>query len=378
MNARGRRVVTEKDRIVGLLKDAGVTLNGPNPWDIQVHNERMWTRLFAEGSLGLGESYMDGDWDAADLAEFFNKVLVSGVADKIRVTPNLVWQIAQAKLFNMQNIERSRRVARMHYNETDAYKASLDARMTGSCGYWPEGVANLDQAQEAKLDLVCRKIGLKPGQLVWDIGCGWGAFMGFAAEKYGARCVGVTVSPDQAAYGRERYKDLPIEFQVKDYREFQGKTDHVVSMGMFEHVGHKNYRTYFEKARSVIKDDGLFMMHSIGSQWSSDTIEPWLEKYIFPGGVIPSMAQIGKAIDGLWSVVDVHNIGPHYDKTLCAWYDNFEKKWTRRNTPDEVRFYRLWKYYLLCCAGGFRARVLQVWQFVLSPTGVPDGYVFAR
>ena len=378
MNGWGARVVSEKDRIVGLLKDAGVTVNGPNPWDIQVHNERMWTRLFSEGSLGLGESYMDGEWDAVDLAEFFNKVLVGGVADKIRITPNLLWQIAQVKLLNMQNIERSRRVARMHYNETDAYKASLDARMTGSCGYWPEGVSNLDQAQEAKLDLVCRKIGLKPGQLVWDIGCGWGAFMGFAAEKFGARCVGVTVSPDQAAYGRDRYKDLPIEFQVKDYRQFEGKTDHVVSMGMFEHVGHKNYRAYFEKARSVIKDDGLFMMHTIGSQWSSDTIEPWLEKYIFPGGVIPSMAQIGKAIDGLWSVVDVHNIGPHYDKTLCAWYDNFERKWKRRNTPDEVRFYRLWKYYLLCCAGGFRAKVLQVWQFVLSPTGVPEGYVFAR
>ena len=378
MNGWGARVVSEKDRIVGLLKDAGVTVNGPNPWDIQVHNERMWTRLFSEGSLGLGESYMDGEWDAVDLAEFFNKVLVGGVADKIRITPNLLWQIAQAKLLNMKNIERSRRVARMHYNETDAYKASLDARMTGSCGYWPEGVSNLDQAQEAKLDLVCRKIGLKPGQLVWDIGCGWGAFMGFAAEKFGARCVGVTVSPDQAAYGRDRYKDLPIEFQVKDYRQFEGKTDHVVSMGMFEHVGHKNYRAYFEKARSVIKDDGLFMMHTIGSQWSSDTIEPWLEKYIFPGGVIPSMAQIGKAIDGLWSVVDVHNIGPHYDKTLCAWYDNFERKWKRRNTPDEVRFYRLWKYYLLCCAGGFRAKVLQVWQFVLSPTGVPEGYVFAR
>jgi len=370
--------VSEKDRIIGLLKDAGIVVNGSNPWDIQVHNQDMWTRLFAQGSLGLGEAYMDGWWDAEDLAEFFHKVLVGGVAAKLKITPNLVWQIAQAKLFNMQNIERSRRVAAMHYNETEAYKASLDARMTGSCGYWPEGVTNVNQAQEAKLDLVCRKIGLKPGQKVWDIGCGWGAFMGFAAEKYGAHCVGVTVSPDQAAYGRERYKDLPIEFQVKDYREFDGKTDHVVSMGMFEHVGHKNYRTYFEKARSVIKDDGLFMMHTIGSQWSTDTIEPWLEKYIFPGGVIPSMAQIGKAIDGLWATVDVHNIGPHYDKTLVAWYENFEKKWTRRNTPDDVRFYRLWKYYLLCCAGGFRARVLQVWQFVLSPTGVPEGYKFAR
>ena len=214
--------MTEKDRIIGLLKDAGVVVNGSNPWDIQIHNEAFWNRLFAEGSLGLGEAYMDGWWDAADLAEFFNKVLVGRVAEKLKVTPNLVWQIAQAKLLNMQSIERSRRVAKMHYSETDAYKASLDARMTGSCGYWPPGVTNVDQAQEAKLDLVCRKIGVKPGQLVWDIGCGWGAFMGFAAEKYGARCVGVTVSPDQAAYGRERYKDLPFEFRVQDYHEFDG------------------------------------------------------------------------------------------------------------------------------------------------------------
>jgi cyclopropane-fatty-acyl-phospholipid synthase len=362
----GARIVTEKDRIVGLLKDAGVTVNGPDAWDLQIHDERMWNRLFAEGSLGFGEAYMDGWWDAADLAEMFNKILTGGVADKLKVTPNLLWQIAQAKLLNMQTVARSRRVAAMHYNETDAYKASLDKRMTGSCGYWPEGVTNVDEAQEAKLDLVCRKIQLKPGELVWDIGCGWGAFMGFAAEKYGARCVGVTVSPDQAAYGRERYKDLPIEFRVQDYREFEGKTDKVVSMGMFEHVG------------QVVKDDGLFMMHSIGSQWSTDTIEPWLEKYIFPGGVIPSMAQIGKAIDGLWSVVDVHNIGPHYDRTLVAWYDNFNAKWKKDRTPEEERFFRLWKYYLLCCAGGFRARALQVWQFVLSPTGVPDGYKFAR
>ncbi|MEQ1900344.1 MAG: cyclopropane fatty acyl phospholipid synthase [Devosia sp.] len=370
--------MSETDRITGYLKDAGVEVDGPNPWDIQIKDKRFWNRLFAQGSLGLGEAYMDGWWDAGDLAEFFNRVLRHGINRKLKLTPNLAWQILQAKILNMQTIGRSRRVAEIHYSETDAYKASLDNRMTGSCGYWPEGVANVDEAQEAKLDLVCRKIGLKPGQKVWDIGCGWGAFMGFAAEKYGAQCVGVTVSPDQAAYGRERYKHLPIEFQVKDYRQFDGKTDHVVSMGMFEHVGHKNYRAYFEKARSVIKDNGLFMMHTIGQQYSANTIEPWLEKYIFPGGVIPSMAQIGEAIDGLWSVVDVHNIGPHYDKTLVAWYENFDRKWPKSNTPEGDRFYRMWKYYLLCCAGGFRSRLLQVWQFVLSPTGVPEGYVFQR
>ena len=370
--------MSEKDRIVGLLGEAGITVNGPHAWDIQIHDESLWTRLFAQGSLGLGEAYMDGWWDAADLAEFFNRVLRGKINEKLRLTPNLLWQVAQAKLLNMQTIARSRRVAEVHYSETEAYKASLDKRMTGSCGYWPEGVTNIDAAQEAKLDLVCRKIGLKPGQRVWDIGCGWGAFMGFAAEKYGAHCVGVTVSPDQAAYGRERYRDLPIEFQVKDYRQFEGKTDHIVSMGMFEHVGYRNFRTYFEKARQVIRDDGLFMLHTIGQHYTSHTIEPWIEKYVFPGGVIPSMAQIGKAIDGLWSVIDTHNIGPHYDRTLCAWYENFERNWSKRNTPEGERFYRMWKYYLLCCAGGFRARALQVWQFVLSPGGVPEGYRFAR
>jgi cyclopropane-fatty-acyl-phospholipid synthase len=370
--------MTENDRIAGLLADAGVKLNGSDPWDPQINDDRAWNRVYAEGTLGLGEAYMDGWWDVADMAEFFNRVLRARIADKLRITPNLVWQVAKAKVLNMQNISRSQRVAEMHYSETDAYKASLDKRMTGSCGYWPEGVTNVDEAQEAKLDMVCRKIGVKPGQLVWDIGCGWGAFMGFAAEKYGARCVGVTVSPDQAAYGRERYKDLPVEFQVKDYRLFEGKTDHIVSMGMFEHVGHKNYRTYFEKARSVIKDDGLFMMHTIGQQYSFETIEPWIEKYIFPGGVIPSIAQIGKAIDGLWTVVDVHNIGPHYDKTLVAWDENFVANWPKPTTPEGERFYRMWRYYLLCCAGGFRSKVLQVWQFVLSPEGVPDGYVTQR
>ena len=361
-----------------LFERGDIVLNGSRPWDPQIHGEEMWTRLYGQGTLGLGEAYMDGLWDVADMAEFFNRVLRSGVAEAIRPTPNLILQVLKARFLNMQDITRSRRVAAIHYNQTEAYRASLDGRMTGSCGYWTEGVTNVDEAQEAKLDLVCRKIGLKPGQMVWDIGCGWGAFMGFAAERYGARCVGVTVSPDQAAYGRDRYKGLPIEFRVEDYREFAGKADHVVSMGMFEHVGWRNYRTYFEKARSVISDDGLFMLHTIGSQWTTHTIEAWLEKYIFPGGVIPSMAQIGKAIDGLFSVIDVHNIGPHYDRTLCAWYENFERNWPKDRTPAEERFYRMWKYYLLCCAGGFRARVLQVWQFVLATRGVPEGYVTQR
>jgi cyclopropane-fatty-acyl-phospholipid synthase len=364
--------------IIALLAEAGVSVNGSDPWDIRVRDDRLWNRFLAEGTLGLGEAYMDGWWDCDDLAEFTHRVVSRTVDRNFRPSMNLIWQVVQARMLNMQTIHRSRRVAAMHYNQTEAYRASLDQRMTGSCGYWPEGVDHLDQAQEAKLDMVCRKVGLKPGQLVWDIGCGWGAFMGYAAERYGARCVGVTVSPDQAEYGRQRYQHLPVEFQVKDYREFTGKVDHVVSMGMFEHVGYKNYRVYFEAARRAMSDNGLFMLHTIGSRETTSTIDPWIEKYIFPGGVIPSMAQIGKAIDGLFSVVDVHNIGPHYDRTLLAWNDNFEKNWPRRGDVESERFFRMWRYYLLCCAGGFRARAIQVWQFVLSTSGVPDGYVTQR
>jgi cyclopropane-fatty-acyl-phospholipid synthase len=367
----------EKSKIVALLDKAGITIEGSEPWDLKIRDQRLWNRVFAQGSLGLGEAYMDGWWEADDLAEFFNRVLRVRMDQSLGMTPGFFLQVLKAKFLNMQDLARSQRVARMHYNETEAYRASLDRRMTGSCGYW-QNATNIDEAQEAKLDLVCRKIGLRPGQTVWDIGCGWGAFMGFAAEKYGANCVGVTVSPDQAAYGRERYSHLPVEFRVQDYREFTGKADHVVSMGMFEHVGHKNYRTYFEAARRAISDDGLFMLHTIGAQETTLTIEPWLEKYIFPGGVIPSMAQIGAAIDKLFTVVDVHNIGPHYDRTLVAWHENFESNWPRPNTPEGERFYRMWKYYLLCCAGAFRARTLQVWQFVFSTTGVPEGYVTQR
>lgn len=364
--------------VSSMLEKAGITVNGPNPWDPQIKSEQVWTRLFAQGSLGLGEAYMDGLWDCADLAEFFNRVVGANLEDKIPVTFNLIWQIVQAKFLNMQTKSRSQRVARMHYNQTEAYAASLDNRMTGSCGYWPNGVTNVDEAQDAKLDLICRKIVLKPGERVWDIGCGWGAFMGFAAEKYGASCVGVTVSPDQAEYARKRYKDLDCDFRVKDYRDFDEKVDKIASMGMFEHVGYKNYRTYFETARRNLKEDGLFLLHTIGSPNSKQTIDPWIEKYIFPGGVLPSMTQIGKAIEGLFVVVDLHNFGPDYDKTLVAWNENFQQKWPEPKTEDERRFKRMWEYYLLCCAGGFRSRAIQLWQFVLSPKGVPEGYVTQR
>jgi cyclopropane-fatty-acyl-phospholipid synthase len=354
------------EAVVGrLLAEAGVTLNGPEPWDPQVHNRDLYNRVLAQGTLGLGEAYMDGWWDCERLDDLFERFVAARLDRGLRPSLKLMGLVLGARLGNRQSRRRAWEVAEVHYNlDVDVFEATFDARLAD----------NLDAAQEAKLDLVCRKIGLKAGQRVLDIGCGWGAFMGFAAERYGATCVGVTVSQVQAAYGARRYAALPIEFQVKDYRDFRGKADHITSMGMFEHVGPRNYRTYFECARRAIADDGLFLLHTI---WANDvcpTIDPWLDKYIFPNGVLPTVGQVATAVEDLFVIENVENFGAYYDRTLMAWYANFQINRAALSARYGERFCRMWDYYLRCCAGGFRSRGINVGQFVLSPKGVPGGW----
>ncbi len=357
-----------------LLACADVEIGGDRPQDIQVHDERLFRRVLAEGTVGLGEAYMDGWWDCERLDEFFARVLAFELGSRLPLTPDVVWLTLSARLLNRQSRKRSWRVADTHYNlGIDLFEATFDHRLTGSCGYWTSAT-DLDAAQEAKLELVCRKIGLQAGQSVFDIGCGWGAFMGFAAERHGARCVGVTVSSEQAAYGRERYAGLPIEFRLQDYRDYEGQTDHAVSMGMFEHVGARNYRRYFELARRSLAEDGLFLLHSIIGNYREDRIEPWLDKYIFPGGVLPTVGQIGEACEGLFVIEDFENFGAYYDLTLMAWRAKFQANRAIISARHGERLCRMWDYYLCSCAGGFRSRAISVGQFVLSPRGVPGGY----
>jgi cyclopropane-fatty-acyl-phospholipid synthase len=363
-----------KDQLRGLLTEADVQVDGPRAWDPQVNNPDLYARVIAEGTLGLGEAYMDGWWDCAELDGFFYRVVRSDLGDRLRLTPSLAWLAAKSRLQNLQNRRRAFQVADVHYDlDVDVFEATFDKRLTGSCAYW-QGANNLDQAQEAKLDLVCRKIGLGRGQRVLDIGCGWGAFMGYAAERYGASCVGVTVSRRQVDYARRRYADLPVEPLLMDYRAYQGEVDHVVSMGMFEHVGEKNYRTYFQKAREALTSGGLFLLHTIFQRDRSPRIEPWLNKYIFPNGVLPTVGQIGKAVEGLFVVEDVENFGVYYDRTLMAWRANFRRRWDAMAERYGTRFCRMWDYYLASCAGGFRSRRISVGQFVLVPEGVPGGW----
>lgn len=366
MNAANRKMQE-------LFMLADVRIGGDRPWDLQVHDERLYQRILTKGTLGLGEAYMDGWWDCDSVDQFITKVIRARLRGKIAPL-SLILPTLQAHLINLQGIGRAFQVGEAHYDlGNDLFERMLDRRMAYSCGYWKD-VDTLDAAQEAKLDLVCRKIGLKSGQRVLDIGCGWGSFAGFAAERYGAEVFGVTVSKEQASWAEERYAGLPVRAVVQDYRELQGEFDHVISIGMFEHVGRKNYREFMQIVRRCLKPGGLFLLHTIGRLKSRAAAEPWSHKYIFPNAQLPSMVDICRASEKVFVTEDVHNFGADYDTTLMAWHENFERRWPEIADRYDERFYRMWRYFLMINAGSFRSRKLQLWQFVFSPKGVSGGY----
>lgn len=360
-------------KVQELLDLAQIRINGDQPWDLQVHDDRFYARVLAEGSLGLGESYMDGWWDCHSLDQFFTKVLRADLNSQ--VNPKKDWvPVLKARVLNMQNPLRAYEVGKHHYDiGNDLYERMLDSYMIYSCGYWKEA-RNLESAQKAKLDLVCRKLGLEPGMRVLDIGCGWGGTAKFAAERYGAEVVGVTVSQEQVKYGRDMCQGLPVDIRYQDYRELNEKFDRILSLGMFEHVGVKNYRTFMSLVQDLLVHDGLFLLHTIGRLQSRNDCEPWISRYIFPNSMLPSAKQICEACEGLFVLEDWHSFGPDYDPTLMAWYDNFTTKWHELRDTYGERFYRMWTYYLLSCAGAFRARSNQLWQLVLSPRGIEGRY----
>lgn len=356
-----------------LLQQADIAINGDQPWDMKVYHPDVPRRALAHGNLGLGEAYMNGEWSSDELDEFFARLLRSGVVDQVNPTA-LLFHSLKARYLNKQTSQRAWEVGEQHYDlGNDFYASMLDSRMTYTCGYWKDAVT-LEEAQAAKLDLICRKLELRPGMRVLDIGCGWGSFMSYAAEHYGVECVGVTISRAQAEWAKHRYRDLPLEFRLQDYRDVDEQFDRIASVGMFEHVGRKNHRIYMETAQRCLTDDGLFLLHTIGKNHRNSVPDPWIDKYIFPNGDLPSLGQIGDAVEGLFVVEDVHNFGADYDRTLMEWAKRFEHEWPRFAGELGERFYRMWRYYLLSCAGAFRARDIQLWQWVMSKRGMPGGY----
>jgi len=360
-----------------LLEGTDIKINGSRPWDIRVHDERFFQRVVGQGTLGAGESYMDGWWDCEQLDEMLNRILRADIEQQLR-SPRGLMLAFTARLINMQSRRRAFAVGQRHYDlGDDLYERMLDPRMIYTCAYW-ENMSSLDAAQEAKLDLVARKLGLKQGMRVLDIGCGWGGAAQFMAECYGATVTGVTVSKNQQQTAQRRCAGLPVDIQLQDYRSMTGNYDAIYSLGMFEHVGVRNYRTYLEKARELLRPDGLFLLHSIGSNLSSVATDPWVEKYIFPNGQLPSLAQIASAAEGLWVIEDFHSFGTYYDRTLMAWSENFERHWPEIAPHYGERFHRMWHFWLMASAANFRARKTQLWQLVLSPKGVAGGYRAVR
>lgn len=361
-----------------LLEGTGIAFNGSNPWDIKVYDSNLYERVITQGSIGLGEAYMDEWWESDQLDELFNKFCSGLLVRRVKLDPQSIKNGLWAYFSNRQSKTFASKIIKRHYDiGNDLYRSMLDKHLAYSCGYW-KNAKTLDQAQEHKFDLICRKLNLQPGQKILDMGCGWAGFMEYAAENYRVSCVGITLSAEQYHFGTALCADLPIDIHLMDYRDLDESFDHIVSVGMFEHVGYKNYSEYMRIARRCLKDDGLFLLHTIGGNKSVITTDPWMDKYIFPGGMLPSIRQISNAIEGLFVMEDWHNFGADYDKTLMCWFDNFAKNWDTIKHQYDDRFFRMWKYYLLSCAGAFRARGNQLWQVVFSKNGVPGGYQSVR
>ena len=368
-----------KKLIEEILHKVDIQIQGSRPWDIQVLNENFYERVFKYGSLGLGESYMDNWWDCANVDQFIYKILRADIKKNIPLNFDTIWAYIITSFINQQTKSKSRKVIDVHYDlGNDLYERMLDKRMVYTCGYWSDA-DNLDLAQEKKLDLVCKKLQLKPGMRVLDIGCGFGSFLKFAAERYGISGVGITLSKEQKILADKLCAGLPIEIRIQDYRDINEKFDAVASIGMFEAVGYKNFDTFMKVVHNCLPEEGLFLLHTIGSNAPKfDFNNIWVDKYIFPNGALPTISSIGRSVGNRFIMEDWHNFGSDYSKTLCAWFENFDNKWLELSEKYGDRFYRMWKFYLLSFAGAFRARHIQLWQIVLSKKGVLGGYKSVR
>lgn len=362
-----------KRQVEHLLEPAGISINGKNAWDIKVHNNRLFQRMLVHGNLGFGEAYMDGWWDCDALDELFFRILHNRINKKINTFGLFAASLA-GHIFNFQIPSRAFTVGERHYNTgNDLFTIMLDPGMNYSCAYWKSG-GDLEQAQQNKLRLVFDKLMLAPGMKVLDIGCGWGGAAMYAAEHYGVTVTGITVSSKQAEYARKVCSGLPVSIKLCDYRDLNEKYDRIYSIGMFEHVGHKNYRNYFEVINRCLSSDGLCLLHTIGGNQPSTCTDPWISRYIFPNSMIPSASQIASAYEEIFVLEDWHVFAHDYYLTLKSWHENVQRNLENLKTSYSERFFRMWEYYLLSCAGAFRARKLQIWQILFSPKGITGLY----
>ena len=339
--------------------------------DMIVHDPAMWVDWADRGILAIGESYMERQWDSPHVDQVMAKLAAMPSEQKRRLFRS--WKtrvlLAMAVLCNKQRRRYELEVAEKHYDVgNDFFQSWLDSNMQYSCGYWNDA-ATLDDAQLAKMKIIAEKLKLTPGMSVLDIGCGWGGLGRFLARNYGVTVTGLNISTEQLRWCRQRATEeglddafIPLHMS---YRDISGSWDRIITVGMIEHVGPKNYAEFFDICRRSLTEGGIMVLQTIGANISKKVLDDrWLTRYIFPGGTLPSIAQLSRAVEKKLVIEDLQNFGPDYDRTLMAWYDNFS------NVKDDLhmsdRFLRMWEFYLLYCASGFRERKSQLWQFVFT------------
>lgn len=367
--AQPPRADADQQTLTRIFSDAGVEMNGNDPADIRVHDKRFYRRVMAHGTLGFGESYMEGWWDCGDIEEMCFRAIRHHLEDKLRPHVSTIVEVALAGVLHFHSKSHNLLLESNHYDlENDFFKSMLDPSMQYSCAYFQE-TDDLEIAQRLKMALICKKLGLKPGMKLLDIGCGWGGLAKYAAEACGCTVTGITISKNQKAYAEKSCAGLPVDIRLQDYGEIEEPFDRIVSVGMLEHVGYKNYRKYMEVAHRCLKNDGQFLCHTIATNRSGKTCDPWITHYVFPNSMLPSAAQVLRASEGLFVLEDVQNLAPHYVLTLRKWREAFEKSSNKFGSRYGDQFIRMWRFYLLSCAGAFRARSLQVFQFMFSKDG---------
>ncbi|MDC0357386.1 cyclopropane fatty acyl phospholipid synthase [Oligoflexia bacterium] len=343
-----------------------------------LQNPSVLRHYINDGVLGLGETYMQGQWDTARLDQFMYHAFTRPGPDYgNRLWLTFILHRMKERLIDAQAGLKAFNIGREHYDiGNDLFKAMLDKGMSYTGGYWAEA-ATLEEAQTAKLELICRKLDLKPGMHILDIGCGWGNFAKYAAENYGVAVTGVTVSKEQAEEATKLCQGLPVEIKLQDYRSLVGQFDHIVSIEMIEAVGRKNLPVYYSTVERLLKDNGRFLLQVISTETCSrrsnrrvDQFLLWILKYIFPDGYLPKATELAdaggtKLIPQAWE-----NFGPDYDKTLMAWGENFNTYWGALKDNYGEDFKRRWNFYLYSCAALFRARLVHLYQIVYSKNTV--------
>lgn len=343
---------------------------------IKIHNNSFYRKLISGPLMALGEGYMYEHFtiEKGDIKKLLELALLN--QDNVRNFPTMRFIAVISryrKLLLPHNlISASTKNVAHHYDISNEFFALfLDQDMQYSCAYFKDGNDNLEQAQIDKKDHIIKKLLLKPGMKVIDVGCGWGGMAISIAKAADVEVIGITLSKEQAALANQRAKDEGLQDRVKfiqqDYRETEGKFDRVVSVGIIEHVGLSNYDKYYSKLNDLLTDDGVALIHCIGAKKSLKAKNPWVEKYIFPGGYIPSLSEILPVIEQnkFW-ITDTEILRIHYAETLKHWMLRCEENKDKIIAMYDETFYRMWKFYLVGCEMGFRHDALMVMQTQLA------------